>query len=632
MSDISILSFNIRDSDINALLAAERMSRSVIESFSATTDPSEVLDLLQSTGVWLEDAVSNLQERTLRINALLNERVNAAPAVARLNPDVLRLVFTFVADIENRPRYPRKNTWVRLGHVCRQWRGVLLGAAHLWARDLFAFPQGFSDILPRTLGVPLDLNLYEFGKWRTERRLLDLGLPLLDRARLLACYPTSPADVLSVAESLCAHPIPSLEEVQIIVDSSRSASFSIPHTQLTDHSHLHRLSMTNVFLRPPSSCSALVTLEILLEDYNLDMMPSSATLLGILSMSPRMQTFALQGWIDRNDAPGATSVEPIIMAQLIQLKLHLGSRENNRLSAQGGLQRFVASLRLPALTHADIAEFAWPDEIAAFVSSVNTILTTSAGAPSLKDCARLTVAHGLHNGNQSSFDFELAELRRKSGKGSHLRVSLQVSESHEPEDMALTVSAFERTLYTHGMAQRVKCLDWSANTQVMTHFAYWVAAFAHFDGVEMIYVRSDGHCSLESLSARSLLLPSGGMLLPALRRIVVDDRFLHERLGNVTLYQLGIVRPLQSRRAIGKPISTLGVEGLDIVTGGQHDMFKMLTRVQSTMGVELEFSLVDDNTSEWGECGTNVRFIYPDTGSDGTAAVAALVETEQTSS
>ncbi|KZV69566.1 hypothetical protein PENSPDRAFT_479824 [Peniophora sp. CONT] len=101
----------------------------------------------------------------------------------------------------------RELAWIRLGHVCRRWREVLLKMSDLWGRIAFTYPnrRAFSTLLARAAEAPLDIVIlersYDASKLSPEQE--ELALARIPRARsltlqrsmepkLIQCFPAEP--------------------------------------------------------------------------------------------------------------------------------------------------------------------------------------------------------------------------------------------------------------------------------------------------------------------------------------------------------------------------------------------------------------------------------------------------------
>lgn len=91
---------------------------------------------------------------------------NTAFPRARLADDVLCEIYYILAD-EDPSRGPKQKHydeagslgWIRLTHVCRQWRRVGIDLAVLWARITCIFPPDIRTVIERTKNLPLVVDM-----------------------------------------------------------------------------------------------------------------------------------------------------------------------------------------------------------------------------------------------------------------------------------------------------------------------------------------------------------------------------------------------------------------------------------------------------------------------------------------
>ncbi|KAH9170599.1 hypothetical protein EDB89DRAFT_1275823 [Lactarius sanguifluus] len=115
----------------------------------------------------IDAEIRSLTEEYLRALTTLKLRRNALAPISSLPPEVLAAIFSFLrlpaGDIP--PLYGivyRRIPWLRIGHVCHEWREVALNHPFFWSRvDLTVLtPTGATEILARAKSVPLYLELY----------------------------------------------------------------------------------------------------------------------------------------------------------------------------------------------------------------------------------------------------------------------------------------------------------------------------------------------------------------------------------------------------------------------------------------------------------------------------------------
>ncbi|KZV69565.1 hypothetical protein PENSPDRAFT_735338 [Peniophora sp. CONT] len=182
----------------------------------------------------------------------------ARSPVARLPNEVLCECFSIVALLEPTPKSwehiesmtrgrlrsqaspvvdpLREMAWIRLGHVCRSWRAVLLGMPVLWARIAFTYPypMAFSTLMDRAANAPVDVVL----SWKkASDPKQEAALDCLSRARSLTLHSETDPELL---ELIPRKPMPSLYHLDLKLDydplhrtRSPNGSFEEDEEQLT---------------------------------------------------------------------------------------------------------------------------------------------------------------------------------------------------------------------------------------------------------------------------------------------------------------------------------------------------------------------------------------------------------------
>ncbi|KZV71171.1 hypothetical protein PENSPDRAFT_650924 [Peniophora sp. CONT] len=121
-----------------------------------------------------------------------------------LNDDVLREIFDYVAYLEPYERHPFNHQllhalgWIRLSHVCRKWRSLLLDMPTLWGRIALVSagppPRASGTFLSRSRNSLLDAEFSRGGSLRYStavhdrhrKRLMEAAKILAPRLRTLA--------------------------------------------------------------------------------------------------------------------------------------------------------------------------------------------------------------------------------------------------------------------------------------------------------------------------------------------------------------------------------------------------------------------------------------------------------------
>jgi hypothetical protein len=90
---------------------------------------------------------------------------STSSGIAKLDDDVLRVVFTFAETIDpllcHLVRRRLYLGWVMLSHVSRRWRTILLGMGELWARNVCVIPSAhINTFLSRSGNWPIKLSIH----------------------------------------------------------------------------------------------------------------------------------------------------------------------------------------------------------------------------------------------------------------------------------------------------------------------------------------------------------------------------------------------------------------------------------------------------------------------------------------
>ncbi|KAH9009851.1 hypothetical protein EDB83DRAFT_2531055 [Lactarius deliciosus] len=98
----------------------------------------------------------------------LRYRRNALAPISSLPTEVVTTIFTFLHipatlssfTLGEQPKRSEQLAWLRVAHVCRQWREIALNLPHLWNHVDFTIVSsaGAAEILSRAKGVPLYLE------------------------------------------------------------------------------------------------------------------------------------------------------------------------------------------------------------------------------------------------------------------------------------------------------------------------------------------------------------------------------------------------------------------------------------------------------------------------------------------
>ncbi|VDB96194.1 unnamed protein product [Peniophora sp. CBMAI 1063] len=113
--------------------------------------------------------------------------------------------------------------WIRMSHVCRRWREVLLKMSDLWARIVFSYPnrKALSTLLARAADAPLDITIsersYDAPKLKPEQE--ELALRCIPRAQSLTLQHTMEPKLL---QCFPAEPMPHLRRLDLHLDYNTS--------------------------------------------------------------------------------------------------------------------------------------------------------------------------------------------------------------------------------------------------------------------------------------------------------------------------------------------------------------------------------------------------------------------------
>ncbi|KZV62508.1 hypothetical protein PENSPDRAFT_758653 [Peniophora sp. CONT] len=262
----------------DALISAYNARMIILRGFLSGHTPN---------GSWLtmNEQAADIIDRTERTLQLLRLdirafRNSAMPLISRLPHEILAMIFEFSArDPDNTPHSPvatkelnKANSssnyttfgilrdrhvredifrtgsigWIQLGHVCRQWRTLLLGMQAIWAQILGRLPSGDENILMRAgEHAPLDIFTTCTPFSLQDQRILDL---------LASRMSESPADsrVLSYAERLrrvCLVDLTAAEgNIHMPLEWLTSPSFPNLHTLEISLQYEHNVA--SVYLSP----------------------------------------------------------------------------------------------------------------------------------------------------------------------------------------------------------------------------------------------------------------------------------------------------------------------------------------------------------------------------------------------
>ncbi|KAH9070717.1 hypothetical protein EDB83DRAFT_359773 [Lactarius deliciosus] len=115
----------------------------------------------------IDDEIRSLVEEYIRALRTLRRRRNALAPISSLPSEILATIFSFLR-VPTSGASPlgretdRYLSWLRVTHVCHEWREVALNHPFFWSHVDFTTltPAGATEILARTKSVPLYLEAY----------------------------------------------------------------------------------------------------------------------------------------------------------------------------------------------------------------------------------------------------------------------------------------------------------------------------------------------------------------------------------------------------------------------------------------------------------------------------------------
>ncbi|KZV68311.1 hypothetical protein PENSPDRAFT_653341 [Peniophora sp. CONT] len=580
--DPTILTFEVRRSDLEALVHADLASKAALSSIDDPDSWKAAAALFEPSNELLDDIARVFRRRAAQFASLLNERANQTQPIFRMDHDVLRIIFDYVAAIDRPRLYRERVKWIKLGHVCRNWRNVLHDATHLWARDVFEVfgVERACEILPLTRNSPLNLvrpleRPYSYETYTTSG-LLSVYLPLMGRARAFHSAISSEKNWSSISDALSRDPIPHLEELVLKWDTNSELTADT-RIQLARHPRLQSLKMTG-YLAQPHVGNSITSADLDLKPYMGTVTPSQESLLDLLDSMVNLKHLRLGHWRTSNQHAPSRTIELLALQSLMVTNSDVDS-----------FLRLIGCLRLPALIQ----------------TCVNIAGVTNRASPreNIVDCARL---QSTLDRLESSFAGSLAITQRKYVYVAHARTDTPSSavkltirwsgiykpqfnrfwqwlpdtptpelyiqflaDSADANDLARTVS---RYLSSSCTPQHPVHLQWRegvilGNTQGIS---YWTAALSLFKDVQsvLIYEASNGgHGSLLTALAESEQEGSAGPLLNSIRCLCVRATGswwgLEQRLDLGQGQDALLVDFMRRRAARGTPIESLEMRLLD---------------------------------------------------------------------
>ncbi|KAA1475936.1 hypothetical protein DENSPDRAFT_806456, partial [Dentipellis sp. KUC8613] len=183
----------------------------------------------------------------------LRTRYNAAAPVNRLPPEVLTNIFGILKKVDipptTKPDGPGYHIgWLRLTHVCSQWRSVALHSPCLWTDVIFSLGSNWAEeSLQRSRTAPIVFEFVPSKPWEPRRNLAKINLGALiaqhlHRMRVLNLKTDADSkSIIPICASLRGE-APVLEEIKF---SNLPSSLLIGNTraQAQNHPHERMLSL-----------------------------------------------------------------------------------------------------------------------------------------------------------------------------------------------------------------------------------------------------------------------------------------------------------------------------------------------------------------------------------------------------
>jgi hypothetical protein len=167
----------------------------------------------------IDAEIKSLEESTRESIRALRHRRNTLSPVSSLPTEVITAIFSFlrvyVTSVAGKnPSQPDRLTWLRVTHVCHQWREIALNHSVFWSHvDFTTFsPAGAAEILARAKKAPLYLEARVPGGHWDDARFSAFQKELQDRVSHI-CHLTISAKTFHLNWTLkgLVSPAPTLE-------------------------------------------------------------------------------------------------------------------------------------------------------------------------------------------------------------------------------------------------------------------------------------------------------------------------------------------------------------------------------------------------------------------------------------
>ncbi|KZV68310.1 hypothetical protein PENSPDRAFT_653340 [Peniophora sp. CONT] len=583
--DPTILTFQVQSSELEALVHADRASKAALSSIDDPERWKVALALLDSSSIWINDLNRVFRRRAAQFISMLNERANQTLPVSRLHPDVLGMIFEHVADAHLQEHTLRREQWIRVGHVCRGWRNVLLDAAHLWARDIFAFgvKRGLEEILPLTRNAPLDLvpprRSRGFTSPTAHHDFVSSILPLVGRARVLHVSIASHADLALLTDALSTDPIPDLKE--LVIKWKNTAGNTVhanTRINLADHQKLTVLR-TYGYLARPHVGNNILSADINLGAYLASNLPTEEALLDILASMGQLRYLALRKWRSLTHHRAPTR---LIKHQLLQTLIV----ENPDTESFLHLMR---QLHLPTLVQATFDLVGHPTfghhhdvgtmDSTIVRSALEYLDDAIAGSPATlqRKCVYIRHATSHMNASAASLSVRWSALYMPETRFLDQETKALAPEVHIRFPTRLTdelgvAEIVSRHLASSSAIHQTIHLDWKEGLPATQGMEYWVAALAPFKYIQSVQLDNTYYSLRGPLVAlaESESNNASGPLLGSARRLCWTAR---ENWGclNAEFFQgenALLTNFIRVRASRGAPIEALELRLMDAYTIG----------------------------------------------------------------